>query len=234
LQANRRKGIGVSERARLTLGKMQNPVRGFLHGSAAVISAIGGVALWVRAESDPGRQLALLVFAASLVGLYTASSLYHSVPWQPAWKGRMQRIDHSMIYVLVAGTYTPISFVVLDGPVRIVALGVVWGIAAVGIFQKFAYPSVGLWFSITMQMFQGWFAVLFFTPLAERLPAPALYLLGLGGILYSAGMVMLVTERPNLWPHVFSYHEVFHVFVIGGSVAHYTMTILYVAPFVLL
>lgn len=217
---------------RLKLWKMHHPVRGLLHGSAAILSVVGGAALWARAEFDFPRQLALLVFAASLVGLYTVSSLYHSVPWERTWKDRMQRIDHSMIYVLVAGTYTPIAFVVLEGPARAIALSIVWGIAAGGILQKIAFPNVGMWLSITLQMVQGWFGLLFFLPLAERLPAPALFLLAFGGILYSVGMVMLVTERPRLWPHVFSYHEVFHVFVIGGSAAHYAMTLFYVVPFI--
>jgi hemolysin III len=221
----------VTGHERLKLWKMHHPVRGLLHGSAAILSVVGGAALWARAEFDFPRQLALLVFAASLVGLYTVSSLYHSVPWERTWKDRMQRVDHSMIYVLVAGTYTPIAFVVLEGPARAIALSVVWGIAAGGILQKIAFPDVGMWLSITLQMIQGWFGVLFFWPLAERLPAPALFLLCLGGVLYSVGMVMLVTERPRLWPHVFSYHEVFHVFVIGGSAAHYAMTLFYVAPF---
>ena len=96
-----------STRERLTFGKMQNPVRGFLHGAAAAASLVGTVLLWTRGAGDVSRQLALLVFGVSLLALYTVSSLYHSVPWREPWKARMQRLDHAMIYVLVAGTYTP-------------------------------------------------------------------------------------------------------------------------------
>ncbi len=99
---------------RFTLGRMRNPVRGFLNGAAAVAFGIGGVFLWARAAGDVTREVALLVFAASPVALYTVSSLYHSVDWRDRWKERIRRLDHSMIYVLIAGTYTPLAAIVLD------------------------------------------------------------------------------------------------------------------------
>ena len=216
---------------RLTLGKMQNPVRGFLHGTAAVVSAAGAVVLWNRGSEELSRQMALLVFALSLIALYTVSSLYHSVPWRELWKQRMQRFDHSMIYVLVAGTYTPLSFVVLDGWLRWAALGSVWGIALIGIIQKVLMPGLRHGFSIALQTAQGWLGVLLLVPLAERLPWPALLLTLIGGVLYTVGMLSLVAKWPRLWPRVFSYHEVFHVFVVAGSAVHYAMTFRYVAVF---
>jgi hemolysin III len=143
----------------------------------------------------------------------------------------MQRVDHSMIYILVAGTYTPLACIVLDGWLRWAALGTAWGIALVGILQKIFLPKVGDWFSITLQTTQGWVALPLFVPLAQRLPYPALLLTALGGVLYTVGMVCMVTQRPRLWPRVFSHHEVFHVCVVAGSSAHYAMTFLYVARF---
>jgi hemolysin III len=216
---------------RLTLGKMQNPVRGILHGTAAALSLAGGIALWIRSSGDPARQLALLIFAFSLIALYTASSLYHSVPWRAVWKARMRRLDHAMIYVLVAGTYTPIALVVLAGAPRWTALAATWGIAAVGIWQKVCRPAVGDWFSITMQTIQGWLALPLLSPLAHQLPSSALFQMILGGALYTVGMVMFVSKRPRLWPRVFSYHEVFHLFVVAGSTVHYAMMFRYVAAY---
>ncbi len=216
---------------RLALGKMQNPVRGFLHGTAAVVFVVGGGFLWVRGSGDLARQIALLVFALSLVALYSVSSLYHSVPWREIAKERMRRLDHSMIYVLVAGTYTPVAFIVLDGWLRWAALGTVWAIAFAGIGQKAFLPRLGHGFSIGLQTTQGWFALLLLVPLAQRLPWPALLLAALGGLLYTVGMVLYATRRPRLWPRVFSYHEVFHIFVVAGSAVHYAMTFWYVARF---
>jgi hemolysin III len=175
--------------------------------------------------------MALLVFGLSLVALYTASSLYHSVPWRRVWKERMQRVDHSMIYVLVAGTYTPMTLVVLDGWLRWATLCTIWGIALIGILQEAFLPKVGRWLVVALPTVQGWLAVLLLVPLAQRLPASALFLTVLGGLFYTVGMVFLATKRPRLWPRVFSYHEMFHICVVAGSTAHYAMTFWYVAPF---
>src|SRR4051794_34524577 len=131
-----RERSAMHSRDRVTLFGMHNPIRGLLHGSAALLSIAGAFHLWGRAEGDVGKQCALLVFAASLVALYSVSSLYHAVPWSDGWKDRMQRADHAMIYVLVAGTYTPIAMVALAGGTRLFALAAVWGIAAFGIVQK--------------------------------------------------------------------------------------------------
>ncbi len=215
---------------RATLGRMENPIRGILHGSAAVASLIGAFLLCARC-SDPLSRVALGVFAASLVTLYTASSLYHSVPWRSVWKARMQRLDHCMIYLLVAGTYTPLACIVLEGWPRWWGLGAAWSIAFLGILQKVLLPRVGDWFSITMQTLQGWLALPLLFPLAEKLGYSALVLMGLGGVFYTVGMVFLVTERPRLWPRVFSYHEAFHVLVIAGSAAHYSVMFAYVSRF---
>lgn len=210
---------------------MQNPVRGFLQGSAAVLSVAGAVGLWLHGSGSLSHRIALLIFGLSLIALYTVSSLYHSVPWGRGWKERMQRLDHSMIYVLVAGTYTPVAVIVLDGWLRWPVLAATWGITVTGVAQKAFLPKLGRRFSIALQTTQGWLALPLLVPLAQRLPWPAPLLAVLGGVLYTAGMVLLVTERPRLWPRVFSHHEVFHICVVAGSAAHYAMTFAYVAPF---
>jgi len=217
--------------ARATLGRMENPVRGLLNGAAALLSVVGAAALWARGGGDLSERSALLTFGLSLVCLYTVSGLYHSFPWGQVWKQRFQRIDHAMIYVLIAGTYTPIAAIILDGWLRGAALGTVWGIAVVGTAQKTFWPQLGHRFSVPLQVVQGWLAVLLLAPLSQRLPWPALSLLLLGGLLYTLGMVVYATKRPRLWPRVFSYHEVFHVFVVAGSATHYAMTFTYVASF---
>lgn len=218
-----------SQMERLTLGRMQNPVRGFLHGAAAGASMVGTIALWTRAA--PQHQLALAVFTVSMAGLYTVSSLYHSVPWRADWKARMQRADHSMIFVLIAATYTPIATVALDGWARPAALAVAWGIALAGVLQKLFLPRVSESLSFALMLVQGWVALPLFVPLWERLPGDAIALIALGGVCYTIGAVFLLTERPRLWPRVFSYHEVFHVFVVAGSAAHYLLMFAYLARF---
>jgi len=214
----------------MTLGKMHNPVRGFLHGTAAVASAAALVVLATRTAWDPARMISMLVFGLSAVALYTTSSLYHSIPWKRRWKQRMQRFDHSMIFLLVAGTYTPIAFNVLSGSLKWVTLALVWGTATAGILQKVFFPKVRNWLSITLYMVMGCFAIIPLPRLLDRLSGVAIGLLILGGIFYSSGMILLVTKRPRLSPRVFSYHEVFHVLVVSGTVTHFLMILWYVAP----
>jgi hemolysin III len=217
------------ERARI--GKMTNPVRGILHGTAAVVSVVGAILITVLATGGFGERMSLLIFGLSLVGLYTVSALYHSIPWQEVWKDRMQRLDHTMIHCLVAGTFTPIAFIALEGWLRWFTLAVQWGIVLIGIIQKFVMtnPSHGL--SIALSTIQGWWAVALLWPLSQRLPWTALMLIGIGGILYTGGMVMMITGRPKLWPRVFSAHEVFHIFVIAGSSVHFATIAGYVARY---
>ena len=216
---------------RARLGRMTNPVRGFLHGMAAVLSVVGATLLSVLAGGGAWNRFSLLVFGVSLVSLYTVSSLYHSIPWGPVWKDRMRRLDHTMIYVLVAGTFTPIACIALDGWLRVATLAVQWSIVAVGAAQKAFFPRVSGALSVALQTTQGWLALLLLWPLARSLPWTALVMIGAGGILYTVGMVFLVTNRPRLWPRVFSYHEVFHILVIAGSSFHFAVVARYLVHF---
>jgi hemolysin III len=212
---------------RWTLGKMQNPVRGLLHGIAAVLSLVGTVLLVVRAEN--GKALiASIVFGSALLALYTTSSLYHSVPWREAWKRRMQRLDHAMIFVLIAATYTPMVLLMLGGWWQWVALSTAWGIALVGIIQRMLGSMDRHVLSFTLMLVQGWLAVPIMVPLASRAGTGAVVLIAIGGALYTVGMVFKVTGWPRLWPRVFSAHELFHVFVVAASALHWTATYRYV------
>lgn len=210
---------------------MQNPVRGFLHGSAAVAATVGLVILAWRSRGDSGRLVAVLIFGASLLAMFTVSALYHSLPWREVWKYRMQRLDHSMIFLVVAGTYTPIAVIVLEGTWRWATLVPIWLTALVGIAQKAWWPRVRAWFSVTLQTSMGWFALIPLAELARRLGASAIVLILAGGLSYTAGMIMYATRRPRLFPRVFSYHEVFHVLVVLGATLHFSVVLTHVLPY---
>ena len=216
---------------RMRLGKMTHPVRCFLDASAALVSLVGALLLLTLPSGDLWRRVSLFVFGLSLVAMFTTSSLYHSIPWRDLWKKRMQRLDHTMIYVLVAGTMTPLAAIVLDGWLRWVTLGVQWGIVALGAIHKVISKAPKHWASVALATTQGWLAVLLLVPLAHRLPWTALMLIGLGGVLYTVGMIFLVTNRPRLWPRVFSYHEAFHVFVIAAAALHFSVIAAWVASY---
>jgi hemolysin III len=203
---------------RLTLGKMQHPVRGFLHGSAAVVAAVG-MGLLLNGATHTRTLLSLLVYGVTLVGLYVTSSLYHAVPWQPVWKARLQRLDHTVIYVLVAGTSTPLIVGILNGWWAQLGLGLVWSLAAVGAarefvprFQRYSLPLLVAIIAATL--------VPLFRMLSLMSPLVAVLTVG-GGVVYLSGVTMLVKGWPRLLPRVFSYHEVFHVLVILASLAHF-------------
>lgn len=198
---------------------------------AAIAAIVGGVYLWLDNPTSLSRQTTLAIYAASLVALFTVSCLYHMVPWSHPWKARMQRLDHTMIFVLVAGSFTPVAWTVLDGWPRSATLLLVWGIAVLGSLQKWVLPHVGHGLSVGLQTTQGWLALLIMVPFARTLGWSAVMLAVLGGVLYTLGMVLLVTRWPRLWPRVFSYHEAMHVLVIAAGLCHFVMIARYVAPY---
>ena len=214
---------------RITLGRMQNPVRGLLHGSAAVVAIIGTVFLVMRTTTLPGR-IAMIVYGLGLLALYTTSSLYHAVPWRESWKLRMRRLDHAMIFVLIAATFTPIAAIVLDGWLRVVSLAVPWGTALIGFIHHMFVRNQRFHLSIGMMVTLGWLSVPLMFPLARRAGVELVVLVGLGGIIYTVGMIIVVTQRPRLWPRVFSSHELFHVLVVTASALHFAAIARFVAP----
>jgi len=215
----------------MTLGKMQNPVRGFLHGSAAVVAVVGTLFLVARARSWPGR-VSVVVYGLGLVSLYTTSSLYHSIPWRELWKKRMQRLDHAMIFVLIASTFTPIGVIVLDGWVRTASLAIAWSIAIIGVSHHLFVHRQRFHLSIGLMVVLGWLSIPLMIPLANRVGFAVVVLIAVGGIVYTVGMVMVATQRPRLWPRVFSSHELFHVFVVTASALHFVAIYRYVVPFI--
>ncbi len=223
--------MGMEHAQRWTLGAMQHPVRGLLHGSATLAALVAAIWLVARSPSGGTHRLALAVFGGALVCLFAVSTLYHSVPWPDRWKRRMLRIDNSAIFVFIAGTYTPIAVIVFDGWLTWATLGAAWGISLLGVAQLAFFPRPTTALSLLGYVIEGWMGVVLLVPLAQRLPWTAILLALAGGVLYSIGLMTVVTRRPRLWPRVFSYHEVFHVLVIAGSAAHFVLTARWVARF---
>lgn len=215
---------------RLTLGKMQNPIRGFLHGGAAVATAVGLVLLIIRAWGSAAALTGALIFGLALLVMFTVSSLYHSIPWNKMWKARLQRVDHSMIYLVVAGTFTPVAIAVLDGVGLAVSLSVLWGIAATGIVLKSLLPNVKIWLSVSLQLSMGWLAIAWVPRIVDELGWGAVVLILLGGLCYTVGAVIFLTKWPKLLPKSFSYHELFHVLVVTASALHFMAIWLYAIP----
>ena len=215
---------------RVTLGKMQNPIRGFLHGAAAVAAVAGLFVLLNRAQGSGPAVTGTLIFGGALLIMYTVSALYHSIPWGDQWKTRLQRVDHSMIFLVVAGTFTPIAIAALDGAWLVVALSVIWAIALAGILLKALLPNIKTWLSLTLQMVMGWSLLVWIPSINAQLGTAAVVLIGIGGLCYSVGVIIFTTKRPRLFVRSFSYHELFHVLVITGSTLHFLVIFWYAIP----
>lgn len=215
---------------RITLGRMQNPIRGFLHGGAAVASLVGLIVLLLASRGYLPAMVSSTIFGVALILMYTTSSLYHSYPWGEGWKQRMRRLDHTMIFFVVAGTFTPISVASLSGKQLAIAISSVWGLAIVGVALKAILPNTAAWLSVTIQMAMGWSALIWMPAIYRQLGATAMALIALGGLCYTVGVVIWVRKRPKLFPRSFSYHELFHVLVIAASTLHFLVIWLYAIP----
>jgi len=195
-----------------------------LHGSAAFASL--GVALYLALlprETIEARG-AFLVLVLSQGALYAVSALYHSVPWVPLWKRRMQRLDHAMIYVKVAGTLTPFLWIGASPELRAPLLAVAWSIALCGAAEKFLRRREGA--PVRWQLAQACLA-LPALPALGRLPGESPLLLAGAAALYAAGAAVYVTRRPSLWPGVFSFHELFHLLLVVASACIYAFLLGY-------
>jgi hemolysin III len=204
-------------------------LRGMFHLPAAV-AAIAGLVLLVLLADSARAYVGAAIFGASLILVYTTSTAYHRIPWSPRLRGIARRLDHAMIFILIAGTYTPLGLLVLNTAWWISMLSVVWGLAGAGIIMKLAWPGAPRWLSVLIYATIGWLALITAPQLVSLLTAGPLALLLLGGLLYTLGGVVYAVGRPNPYPRVFGYHEVFHVLVIAGSVVHFSLVAIYVLP----
>ncbi len=205
-------------------------LRGVVHQWAFLVACALGAALVLTAPQ--GRAtVAAAIYAGSVAGLFGASALYHRVTWsRAAARAWMRRLDHSMIFVLIAGTYTPFALLVLDGTLATVILLVVWIGAALGIVFKLLWIGAPNWLSAVVYSALGCVSLVTFPELASGLGVVAVVLVAAGGLLYSAGAVVYASQRPDPVPTVFGYHEIFHVLVVAAAALQYAVVAFWVLP----
>ena len=195
-------------------------LRGVLHQVAFQVSLVVGALLIVGADGAR-RHAAAAVFAGSVAACFGASALYHRVTWTPRLRLWMRRVDHAGVYLLIAGTYTPVCLLVLDGAWRLVVLVMVCVGAAAAIVLKFAWVEAPKWLMAVLGIALGWTGVALLPQLATRLHPGAVALLGVGGLAYTAGAIIYARRRPDPVPEVFGYHELFHALTIFGVACQY-------------
>jgi len=195
-------------------------LRGVLHQGAFSVSLVVGTLLIVGA--DGGRErVAASVFAGSVAACFGASALYHRVTWTPRLRRWMRSIDHAGVYLLIAGTYTPVGLLVLHGAWTWAILGTVWAGAVAAMALKFAWFAAPKWLAAAIGIGLGWVAVVALPELIDRLDPAAVTLLGAGGLAYTAGGIIYARRRPDPIPAVFGYHELFHALTIVAVACQY-------------
>jgi hemolysin III len=195
-------------------------LRGMLHQGAFFVALAAGALLIATAHGTRGTAAAA-VFAVAVVAMLGASALYHRVTWSPRARPWMRRVDHAGIYLLIAGTYTPVGLIVVHGMTRDVVLAVVWSGAAAAIVLKFAWVGAPKWLSAATGIAVGWAGVAAMPQVVEHAGWTAFALLAAGGLAYTGGAVVYALKRPNPVPAVFGYHEVFHALTLVAVACQY-------------
>ncbi len=212
---------------------IREPGSAITHYIAMMLALFGAVPLLMKATNsqDMKHVIAMFIFICSMVLLYGASTLYHSVNLTGNALKAFKKIDHMMIFVLIAGSYTPVCMLVLEKELGYPLLLLVWGTAIAGMFIKFFWVNCPKWFSSVIYIAMGWECVLVFRPLLDTLPTWAFLWLLIGGIIYTVGGVIYALKVPFLDKihKYFGLHEIFHLFIMGGSFCHFMFMFLYVA-----
>ena len=209
---------------------IREPGSAITHFIACLMASIAALPLILKASSGT-TTMALAIFAVSMILLYGASTLYHSVNVSAKALGIFRRIDHMMIFVLIAGSYTPVCLIILGGSLGYSLLALVWGFAIVGMLINIVWITCPKWFSSAIYIAMGWICLLVFGTLWNTLPHAAFGWLLAGGIIYTIGGVIYALKLSvfNSLHKYFGSHEIFHLFVMGGSICHFIFMYCYVA-----
>jgi hemolysin III len=209
--------------------RVKPKLRGVFHEFGFYAAIAFGVPLVLPADHGRAR-IAAIAFASCLAGCFGASALYHRPTWTPRVRSWLARLDHAGVYLLIAGTYTPFGLLVLEGYWEFLVLGIVWTGALAAIVFKFGWVDAPKWISAVIGVALGWIGVIMFPQLLDEIGLGGSALVLVGGLLYTVGAVVYATRRPDPYPSVFGFHEVFHVLVIAAVACQYAAVAFYVLP----
>ena len=207
----------------------REPVNALTHLLGSILSIIGTIILLNYAEMPLSSTAigSIIIFGISLVALYTTSGVYHLVYTNDTALEKLRKLDHSMIFILIAGSYTPFCMLALTGIWKWSIITVVWSLAIIGITLKMFWMNMPRWFSTGLYIGMGWIALFALKPLYDSLSLFGFLFLLLGGIMYTIGGIIYGLKKPNFSPD-FGFHEIFHIFVLLGSFCHYWAILKYV------
>ena len=210
----------IGEQVRETLDEVKPKLRGWMHAASAPLTLAAGIVLVVLSPNATTR-IGSAVFATSALVLFTVSGIYHRGTWSPRVWRFLRRFDHANIFLLIAGSYTPFTLLLLQGADRIVLLSVVWTGAVLGVLFRVFWNDAPRWLYTPIYMALGWAAVFYFGDFVQHANTAVIVLMVVGGGLYTLGGVVYGFKRPNPFPRWFGFHEVFHTLTIAAFAAHY-------------
>jgi hemolysin III len=210
--------------------KLRDPVSGLSHLGAAIFAAVGVlIMLWLGRDSL-AKQISLLIYGISLILMFSASATYHLVKSGPQVIKILRKFDHSAIYLLIAGSYTPICLHYFDGFWKWGLLAIIWSLAVVGIIVKIFVINAPRWLTAGIYLIMGWLSLIAIGEIFTTLPVGALFWLMMGGVFFTIGAVIYIVKKPDFFPGVFGFHEVWHIFVILGCLCHFIIMAGFIAP----
>jgi hemolysin III len=210
----------LGEHVRDALEEVKPKLRGWLHAGTAPLALAAGIVL-VALSPTAATRIGSAVFAATALVLFTVSAVYHRGTWSPRTWTLLRRFDHANIFLLIAGSYTPFTLLLLDGRSEVVLLSVVWTGAILGVLFRVFWSGAPRWLYTPIYVALGWAAVFFFGEFVESAGAAVLTLMIVGGGLYTLGGLVYGLKRPDPFPRWFGFHEVFHTLTIAAFVTHY-------------
>jgi len=210
--------------------RMKEPVNTWTHFVPFLAAIAGLIVIIVKTIGDPAKLITLTVYGSSVISLFGMSSFYHWLKLSPKKELLLRKLDHMAIYLLIAGSYTPVLFYGLQGMWRGVMLTLIWVLAVTGILLKIWFINAPRKLSTALYIFLGWLAVIPFYQLVHTFSTGAILLMIFGGVSYTIGAVIYGTKRLNFFPEKFGFHEIFHLFVALGGVLHFLMMVIYILP----
>ena len=212
------------------LNQLREPVNGLTHFFAAIVAVIGLIALIILGWNNLVKEVSLSIYGISLILLFAASATYHMVKAGPKIIAILRKLDHSAIYLLIAGTYTPFCAVMFTGFWKWGLLVIIWSLALIGIVVKMFIMNAPRWLSAGVYVMMGWLCIAAIGEMLRVLPVGALVWLLIGGVVYTVGAIVYITKALDFLPGKFGFHEVWHIFVILGALAHFIAIAAYIAP----
>ncbi|MCG3139712.1 MAG: hypothetical protein HDKAJFGB_00630 [Anaerolineae bacterium] len=210
--------------------KLRDPVSGLMHLAAAAAAALGLALLVYLGRDSVSKQTTLVIYGLSVIAMFAASATYHLVNASPATLQFLRKLDHSAIYLIIAGTYTPICLYFFTGFWQWGMVALIWLFALVGILVKLVFLHAPRWLTVVIYLVMGWLGLVAIPEMVNVMPPGAIAWLLAGGFFFTLGALVYALKKPDWYPNVFGFHELWHIFVILGVLCHFILIAAYIAP----